>query len=178
MTTRNGLAITFVLLAINTATAQPMSSTNYGVAWSVVDGGGAPAMSNNYGLEGSVAQSSPINTTTSAGYAAESGFFAAPDSDADTVRDFMDNCTFDPNATQLDSNGDGYGNLCDPDLDDSGAINFADYALLTSAFLSSPQSPNWNPDADLTGDGLVNFVDIALFQFFFLQPPGPSGLAP
>ena len=133
-------------------------------------------MSANYGLESSVAQPSPLGTSASTGYEMTPGFFATPDSDVDLVRDFMDNCIYDANTSQLDSNGDGFGNLCDPDLDNSGAVNFADYVLLTAAFLSNPASPNWNPDADLTGDGLVNFADIALFQFFFLQAPGPSGL--
>ncbi len=158
--------------------ADPMSSTNYGVAWSAVDSGGGPSMSANYGLESSVAQPSPLGVSASTGYVITPGFFATPDSDADSVRDFLDNCTFDPNVSQLDSNGDGYGNLCDPDLDNNGTTNFGDYILLTSAFLATPQSPNWNPDADLTGDGVVNFGDVVLFQFFFLQSPGPSGLAP
>lgn len=160
------------------ANADTMSSTNYSISWDVGDGGGGTAMSASYTLRDSVAQPSPLGTNSSTNYVLMAGFFAAPDSDEDEVRDFMDNCTLDPNTGQLDSNGDGFGNICDPDLDNSGAVNFADYAALTAAFASNPASPNWNPDADLTGDNLVNFSDLALFQFFFLGPPGPSGIAP
>ncbi len=160
------------------ASADIMSSTNYSISWDVNDGGGGTGMSANYTVSDSIGQSAPLGTVSSTNYVLTAGFFAAPDTDEDSIRDFMDNCSLDPNTSQLDTNGDGFGNLCDPDLDDSGAVNFADYALLTSAFLSNPASPNWNPDADLTGDNLVNFADIALFQFFFLGPPGPSGIAP
>ncbi len=178
MKARNILLGTALAAVAQVVLADPMSSTNYGVAWSVVDSGGGPSMSSNYGLEGSVSQPSALGSSASTGYSLTAGFFATPDSDADLVRDFMDNCIYDANASQLDSNGDGYGNRCDPDLDDSGAVNFSDYVTLTAAFLSNPASPNWNPDADLTGDNLVNFADVALFQFFFLGAPGPSALAP
>ncbi len=172
------LLVTSMFICLPLASADTMSSANYSIQWDVNDGGGNTAMSTNYTVIDSIAQPSPIGMTSSANYEVNAGFFAIPDSDADTVRDFMDNCTFDNNPSQLDTNADGYGNLCDPDLDNSGAVNFADYVLLTDAFLSSPGSPNWNPDADLTGDNSVNFADIALFQFFFLGAPGPSGLAP
>lgn len=183
-TQTNRLVILGCLCALGAATVQvntladTMSSANYTIKWDVTDGGGAEASSFSYTLADSIAQPSAMGSSASASYALTPGFFAIPDSDADQVRDFMDNCTFDPNTSQLDSNGDGFGNRCDPDLDNSGAVNFADYAALTAAFLSAPGSANWNPDADLTGDGTVNFADIALFQFFFLGPPGPSGLAP
>ena len=181
MTRLSRLGLCVVLcgaLAPGSTLADTLSSANYSIQWQVNDGGGHTSASANYIIQDSIGQPSPLGASASASYELKAGFFAIPDSDADAVRDFMDNCTFDPNTSQLDSNGDGYGNLCDPDLDNSGAVNFADYALLTSAFLSAPGSPNWNPDADLTGDGSVNFADIALFQFFFLGAPGPSGIAP
>ncbi|NNF18047.1 MAG: hypothetical protein HKN70_14985 [Gammaproteobacteria bacterium] len=102
----------------------------------------------------------------------------AVDSDGDGVNDDLDNCTLIANPSQLDTNGDGYGNICDPDLDNSNTVNFADFTLLTDAFLSVPGDPNWNPDADLDGNGQVSFIDISLFPPFFLMPPGPSGLVP
>ena len=100
------------------------------------------------------------------------------DMDGDGVADDMDNCTLVANPTQLDSNGDGFGNICDPDLDNNGSVAFADYVVLTTAFLSVPGDPNWNPDADLNGDNSISFSDIALFPPYFLGPPGPSGVAP
>ena len=174
----SGLLVACVTALSPGAHADTMSSTNYSISWDVTDGGGGAASSTNYVIADSAAQPSAMGSSASTNYVLEPGFFAAPDTDEDQVRDFMDNCTLDPNTGQNDSNGDGFGNICDPDLDNSGAVNFADYALLTAAFLSAPGDANWNPDADLTSDGLVNFADIALFQFFFLNPPGPSGIAP
>ena len=38
------------------------------------------------------------------------------DDDADGVADDFDNCEFEPNEDQADEDGDGIGNLCDPDF--------------------------------------------------------------
>jgi hypothetical protein len=76
--------------------------------------------------------------------------------------------------SQLDADGDGYGNACDADLDNSGGIvNFADLAAFRAAFGTA------SPAADLNGSGgIVNFADLALFRAMFGQPPGPSAPAP
>ncbi|MDF1555614.1 MAG: dockerin type I domain-containing protein [Deferrisomatales bacterium] len=95
-----------------------------------------------------------------------------PDGDADTFADFADNCTLVANLDQRDTDGDGYGNRCDPDFNNDGGVNFADLAYLKSRFLSG------DPDADLNGDGGVNFGDLAILKSMFLGPPGPSGLVP
>jgi PKD repeat protein len=39
----------------------------------------------------------------------------APDSDCDAVTDTVDNCVYAPNPDQADEDGDGYGDVCDPD---------------------------------------------------------------
>ncbi len=90
------------------------------------------------------------------------------DVDGDGVIDACDNCLSVQNSSQLDSNNDGYGNMCDADLDDNGSVSFLDYGMLTNAFLST------DADADLNGDGVVNFIDISIFKSLFLQPPGPG----
>lgn len=95
------------------------------------------------------------------------------DSDGDGVPDGSDNCTLIANADQRDTNGDGYGNICDPDLSNDGVVNFSDVSLWTPFFSTSTKG-----DADLNGDGAANFADFALFPVYFLQPPGPSGIAP
>ncbi len=94
------------------------------------------------------------------------------DTDADGVPDDTDNCTQLANPQQTDSNGDGLGNACDPDLNDDCVVNFADLAALKAVFAPNPP----DADADFTGDGLVNFGDLArMKQLFFTSPtPGPG----
>ncbi|MFK8015233.1 MAG: M14 family zinc carboxypeptidase [Gammaproteobacteria bacterium] len=101
-------------------------------------------------------------------------FVNGADADADGVDDSLDNCTLIPNASQLDSNGDGFGNACDPDLNDDNIVNVVDLGLLRAAFFATGQQ-----DADFNGDGVVNVVDLGVMRTFFFQPPGPSaGAAP
>ena len=95
------------------------------------------------------------------------------DSDADGIADVLDNCTLIANSDQRDTNGDGFGNACDPDLNNDGTVNFADIPLWVPFFNTMT-----NGDADFNGDGIANFSDYALFGVFFLQAPGPSGVAP
>jgi hypothetical protein len=97
--------------------------------------------------------------------------FGRKDTDGDNIADALDNCTLVANADQRDTNGDGYGNVCDPDLNNDGIVNFSDLGLLKPLFFSA------DPDADFNGDGAVNFVDLGTMKTFFFLPPGPSGLA-
>jgi Thrombospondin type 3 repeat len=94
------------------------------------------------------------------------------DADADSIDDVADNCLNTANANQRDTNGDGYGNLCDGDLDNNGIVNTLDLSVLRAAF--GKQAANL--DADLNGDGVVNTSDLAIFKSLFGKPPGPSGL--
>ena len=94
------------------------------------------------------------------------------DSDGDGVADDVDNCTEVANADQIDSNGDGFGNLCDADLNNDGVINVSDLGLLRLAFFSD------DADADFNSDGVVNVSDLGLLRLSFFGAPGPSGLAP
>ncbi len=94
------------------------------------------------------------------------------DSDQDGVALDIDNCVMVANGDQRDTNGDGFGNRCDPDLDNNCITNFGDLAALKSAF-----NPAYDPDADLNGDGFVAFGDLAGLKSFFLKAPGPSALA-
>jgi hypothetical protein len=97
---------------------------------------------------------------------------AAIDSDGDGVVDTLDNCTQVANADQRDTNGDGFGNRCDADLNNDGIINSTDLGLLRLVFFST------DPDADFNGDGVVNATDLGQMRASFFQAPGPSGLAP
>lgn len=98
------------------------------------------------------------------------------DFDGDTIPDICDNCSAVPNSNQIDTNSDGYGNICDPDLDNNGSVNFVDYQIATEAFMSLPGGSNWSPDIDFNSDGVVNFIDLSIFNEYFLMPPGPSSV--
>jgi hypothetical protein len=88
------------------------------------------------------------------------------DSDGDGVNDNADNCILIVNPLQRDTDGDGFGNYCDPDFNNDLIVNAADLGYLKSSFFSS------DPDADLNGDGVVNAADLAILKSFFFQPPG------
>ncbi len=94
------------------------------------------------------------------------------DSDNDGVLNSADNCILVANPNQRDTNGDGFGNYCDPDLDDSGLVDTLDFLAFRSAFGSA------DPDADFDGNGIVATSDFLILRNFFGQPPGPSGVAP
>ncbi|MFK8030865.1 MAG: thrombospondin type 3 repeat-containing protein [Gammaproteobacteria bacterium] len=93
------------------------------------------------------------------------------DVDHDGTPDQLDNCSEVAHGDQTDTDGDGYGNLCDADFNNDCLINFLDFTELTSRFLSTT-----DPLQDLNSDGAVNFLDVLLFSDSFLSVPGPSGL--
>ncbi|MBN8279839.1 MAG: hypothetical protein J0M16_04455 [Gammaproteobacteria bacterium] len=101
----------------------------------------------------------------------------APDTDGDGVPDPADNCTLVPNASQCDSDGDGYGNRCDGDLNNNGFTNAQDTTLLRQQ-LGQPSPPPAYNEADLNCNGFVNAQDVTLFRSLLGAPPGPSGVAP
>jgi hypothetical protein len=94
----------------------------------------------------------------------------AADADGDGLSDSADNCIEAANANQRDTDGDGIGNICDPDLNDDCIVNTLDLGRLKSVFFTG------DADADFNGDGSVNFSDLGILQGLFFQPPGPSGV--
>lgn len=93
------------------------------------------------------------------------------DTDADGVGDSLDNCLVVGNASQLDTDNDGFGNACDADTNNDCVINFVDLSAFGNAFLST------NALFDFNGDGAVNFIDISTLSNAFLGQPGPSATA-
>jgi hypothetical protein len=97
------------------------------------------------------------------------------------VPDSVDNCTLVPNGpndtatagpSQNDTDADGYGNICDGDLNQDLFVNSLDLGLFKQRFFTA------DPDADMNGDNFVNSLDLGLFKAAFFKPPGPSGVAP
>ena len=90
------------------------------------------------------------------------------DSDGDGVLDATDNCTDDANAGQQDADGDGHGNACDADFDNSCFTNFDDLTIMKAAFFTA------DPNIDLDSSGFVNFDDLTIMKAKFFSAPGPS----
>ncbi|MFK8015914.1 MAG: hypothetical protein AB8G17_10800 [Gammaproteobacteria bacterium] len=104
-------------------------------------------------------------------YAVGTELDVATDTDQDGVPDVSDNCTSVSNAPQRDTNGDGYGNVCDADLNDDCVVNVADLGLLRADFFATGS----DLDADFNGDGTVNVADLGILRLGFFGAPGPSG---
>ena len=67
------------------------------------------------------------------------GKFAATegDTDGDGILDVVDNCIRVANPDQRDTDGDGFGNVCDGDLDNNGIVNSLDYSLFKNRLLTT-----------------------------------------
>lgn len=68
------------------------------------------------------------------------------------------------------SSGDATGlllSMTNGDADGDNEITIGDYAVISSAFGSTPGSPNWNPNADLNEDGEVSIGDFAIVSSNF-----------
>ncbi|MEQ1803304.1 MAG: dockerin type I domain-containing protein [Gammaproteobacteria bacterium] len=106
------------------------------------------------------------------------GVRPATDGDGDGVADDVDNCTVVVNASQLDADDDGYGNACDGDLNNSGTVTAADYAMLRSVIGALATSGPLAAAADLNSSGTVTAADYAILRAEINATPGPSGLRP
>jgi uncharacterized repeat protein (TIGR03806 family) len=86
------------------------------------------------------------------------------DEDGDDYADDFDNCRYHPNPSQLDSDADRVGNLCDGDFNNDGRVDFADLAIFRAALGSRTSDARYRASVDMNGDGLVNSADLALFR--------------
>ena len=85
---------------------------------------------------------------------------SAPDTDGDGIPDASDNAYLTANAGQQDTDGDGYGNIVDADLDNSGQVDGQDY----NAFRSAWGSIGSGLDTDFNSDSGVDGLDYNIFR--------------
>lgn len=98
------------------------------------------------------------------------------DQDGDGVCDPLDNCLDTANSGQLDSDHDGFGNLCDADVNNDCLLDISDVKEIIANFLLTGESIEY----DLNEDGIVNGGDLALAFSQVTDPTqrrGPPGLA-
>ncbi|MDD2758776.1 MAG: thrombospondin type 3 repeat-containing protein [Methylomonas sp.] len=94
------------------------------------------------------------------------------DTDADGVPDFLDNCTLVANANQRDTDGDDYGNICDPDFNQNNVVDPLDLNTFKAKL------GQVSPHQDLNGNGIVDPLDLNILKTYLGKAPGPSGLHP
>ena len=102
----------------------------------------------------------------------------AEDWDGDGISNELDNCACEPNADQYDADQDGYGNICDADMNNDGVTGLPDL----SYFRDCVNRPGVGARAgcfvcDFDHDNRVDSDDFAYFLEMFGSASGPSGSA-
>jgi hypothetical protein len=120
-------------------------------------------------------------------WAVRDGDVGNADSDGDGLVDAADNCRLVPNndagvvpgtsvlRSQLDADGDGYGNMCDGDLNQTNLVTSSDYTTLRNRLNTSYSSSGNSAEADMNGSGLVTAADYTMLRNRLNTAPGPSG---
>lgn len=90
------------------------------------------------------------------------------DIDGDSIINTADNCSEKSNYNQLDSDNDGFGNVCDADYDNNNIVDNNDFSIFVIKLTQN------DPAADLNGDGSVGFLDLMAFSSFHGSSPGPG----
>ncbi len=101
----------------------------------------------------------------------------AADGDGDGVTNGVDNCLNVSNPDQIDSDGDGCGNACDADYDQSGMVNAADFEHFRKVMGRKVGDSNFDSSADHNDDGRIGGSDFAVFTRCMNRKPGPSLVA-
>lgn len=99
------------------------------------------------------------------------------DEDEDGVLDTLDNCAGKLNPDQRDTDADGYGNLCDPDITNDGRVGVPDFLILSAGFGRRAGDAGYDLHADLDSDGVIGTGDFLELVSRFGGAPGPSNLS-
>lgn len=95
------------------------------------------------------------------------------DLEEDGVLDPDDNCLLLANVDQCDTDRDGFGNVCDYDVDGDNVVEWSDLMAVLRVVMTSSQDLTY----DLNCDGGVGPDDLSLVKPHAYEVPGPSGLA-
>lgn len=112
------------------------------------------------------------------------------DADGDGIVDPLDKCINVPDVLQMDADGDGCGNCCDGDYDNSGFSGISDFVTFRICLVLDNQNPDvydvgdpggpfndpFCTESDMNSSGLINIGDFAVFAKEFSGAPGPSGV--
>ena len=97
------------------------------------------------------------------------------DDDGDGLCNEVDNCSDVANSDQIDTDQDGYGNMCDPDINNDGITGGADFTSFRNAWGSVCGDPNYNAVVDFSSDCVIGGIEFTVFRLGWGQAPGPSG---
>jgi uncharacterized protein (TIGR03790 family) len=103
------------------------------------------------------------------------------DLDGDRIPDARDNCLHVPNRDQRDTDGDGYGNLCDADFDNDGRVTAGWGPMPTGvmpdldALERTIAAHRYHANLDLDGDRDVDRDDATIASLSLFLAPGPRG---
>jgi hypothetical protein len=96
-----------------------------------------------------------------------------PDQDSDTICDPDDNCLIKFNPTQTDTNGDGFGNVCDADWDNNGSVGATDLGLWKVHFGHvNLHAIDRDIDCVEPPNQIVGALELGCWKVCFGLPPG------
>jgi len=170
--------------------AADMSSASYTLRGASLNGGGGVGMvstlpGTTLGTVGAtlgqggppgIGENGPLTLTLEAGVWPVVASLSLPvvDSDGDGVPDSLDNCIQAANPSQLDTDGDGIGNMCDCDFNNDNFCGGPDFTLFIGCFNGATGTDATCQAADMNGDGFVGGPDFTAFIGLFNGPPGPA----
>jgi uncharacterized protein (TIGR03790 family) len=102
------------------------------------------------------------------------------DADGDGIADASDDCLHQPNPDQRDTDGDGFGNLCDADFDNDGRVTAGWGGLPPGtqgdldAIERAVMTRRYDENLDLDGDRDVDADDAGIASLSLFLPPGPK----
>jgi len=113
------------------------------------------------------------------GFAMSATAGSIADVDGDSIPDVFDNCSVVANgaapggtcSNQIDTDADGFGDICDADFDNDDVVAGSDFGILLGTFGTADAL------TDLDCDGVVAGSDFGLLLSAFGSAPGPGATA-